>query len=165
MTTTPPTLKADFDQLAQTLSALKKYNDEIVQSIEPAQGDVNYAQELVENILGRHEWFCRNGAHEEGFDKMKNQLTMAQVVLYDLSKNQDIIDKPGSTEDAIEEAETTIAFRKDYFKTHIEGAEDLLFKLYEQGKTLAGRWEEISDFKQTTAKSAWGNENASRARE
>ena len=145
MNTYKPGLKSEFDELAVAIKEIKSYNDNIEQSVEPARDSIELAQTHVENIINNYEWFYQG--NEEDFDKMLQQFDMALGVCYDLDKNNQIIDNKDSTEDNIEEAEATIFYRRDYFKTHIEGAEDYLKNLYSRGRDLAGLWEGNSDVK------------------
>ena len=145
MSNTPPTLKAQFDELTKDLIELKAYDEKILESAETARDGVIEAQGFVENIIGNHEWFYKG--NEKYFDLLLQCLTMATVVCDDLERHKIVLDQLDSSDEAIEEAETSIAFRRDNFKEHLDSALGYLDKLYERGRVLAGQWEIVADFK------------------
>ena len=161
MPETAPTLKSEFDTLAGHLTELLQYSENIAEKAAEARDGVEAAEQHLDNIMRNHDWFYKGG-NEQTFDRMMEQLTRAREVCEYIEKNQNIISDPKSTEEEIEEAETTIAFRCDNYTAYIKGSEDYLQKLYARGRVLAGQWAKISDFQQPAKKSATRHESAGR---
>ena len=131
-------LNYEFNHLAQTLRAAKTYCADIERSTEPAISDIEAACDQTEKMIAVHKGFYQDNEHE--FDQMLQQLTMALDVCHDLEKNNRIVNDRESTPDQIEEAEANIDYRRRYFKTHVESAEERLKELYCRGRALAGDW-------------------------